>query len=74
MDAGFIGLGRTGAPKALNLIRAGHRVVVYDRMPLALPCVPMAVGPCLIGSDRHIPPHDHESILQAARGIFATKC
>jgi hypothetical protein len=44
-----------GAPMALNLIRAGHRVVVYNRTPLAPPHAPMAVGPFVIGSDRHIP-------------------
>ena len=31
MDVGFIGLGNMGAPMALNLIKAGHRVVVYNR-------------------------------------------
>jgi 3-hydroxyisobutyrate dehydrogenase-like beta-hydroxyacid dehydrogenase len=31
MDVGFIGLGRMGAPMALNLIQAGHRVTVYNR-------------------------------------------
>jgi 3-hydroxyisobutyrate dehydrogenase-like beta-hydroxyacid dehydrogenase len=31
MDVGFIGLGNMGMPMALNLIKAGHRVVVYNR-------------------------------------------
>src|SRR6202165_5261782 len=31
MDAGFIGLGHMGAPMALNLLKAGHRVTVYNR-------------------------------------------
>jgi 3-hydroxyisobutyrate dehydrogenase-like beta-hydroxyacid dehydrogenase len=31
MDVGFIGLGNMGTPMALNLIKAGHRVVVYNR-------------------------------------------
>src|SRR5882757_550011 len=31
MDVGFIGLGHMGAPMALNLLRAGHRVTVYNR-------------------------------------------
>ena len=31
MDVGFIGLGHMGAPMALNLLKAGHRVVVYNR-------------------------------------------
>jgi 3-hydroxyisobutyrate dehydrogenase-like beta-hydroxyacid dehydrogenase len=31
MDVGFIGLGNMGTPMALNLVKAGHRVVVYNR-------------------------------------------
>lgn len=31
MDVGFIGLGHMGAPMAANLLRAGHRLVVYNR-------------------------------------------
>ena len=33
MDVGFIGLGRMGLPMARNLIKAAHRVVVWDRTP-----------------------------------------
>jgi 3-hydroxyisobutyrate dehydrogenase-like beta-hydroxyacid dehydrogenase len=31
MDIGFIGLGSMGAPMALNLLKAGHRITVYNR-------------------------------------------
>ncbi|PAY09579.1 MULTISPECIES: NAD(P)-dependent oxidoreductase [Bradyrhizobium] len=31
MDVGFIGLGHMGRPMALNLLKAGHRVTVYNR-------------------------------------------
>jgi 3-hydroxyisobutyrate dehydrogenase-like beta-hydroxyacid dehydrogenase len=31
MDVGFVGLGHMGAPMALNLLKAGHRVTVYNR-------------------------------------------
>jgi 3-hydroxyisobutyrate dehydrogenase-like beta-hydroxyacid dehydrogenase len=31
MEVGFIGLGHMGAPMALNLVKAGHRVTVYNR-------------------------------------------
>ena len=31
MDVGFIGLGHMGAPMARNLLKAGHRVTVYNR-------------------------------------------
>ena len=30
MKVGFIGLGIMGKPMALNLVKAGHRLVVYD--------------------------------------------
>ena len=30
MHIGFIGLGNMGGPMALNLIKAGHTLVVYD--------------------------------------------
>ena len=33
MDVGFIGLGRMGAGMAANLLKAGHRVTVYNRTP-----------------------------------------
>jgi 3-hydroxyisobutyrate dehydrogenase-like beta-hydroxyacid dehydrogenase len=33
MDVGFIGLGRMGAGMAGNLLRAGHRVTVFNRTP-----------------------------------------
>jgi 3-hydroxyisobutyrate dehydrogenase-like beta-hydroxyacid dehydrogenase len=31
MDVGFIGLGHMGAPMALNLLKAGHRITVFNR-------------------------------------------
>ncbi|ACL56068.1 NAD(P)-dependent oxidoreductase [Methylobacterium nodulans] len=31
MDVGFLGLGRMGRPMALNLVKAGHRVRVWNR-------------------------------------------
>jgi 2-hydroxy-3-oxopropionate reductase len=33
MEIGFIGLGIMGRPMALNLIRAGHKLTVYNRTP-----------------------------------------
>src|SRR6266852_2445032 len=33
MNVGFIGLGRMGSGMATNLLRAGHRVTVYNRTP-----------------------------------------
>jgi 3-hydroxyisobutyrate dehydrogenase-like beta-hydroxyacid dehydrogenase len=33
MDIGFIGLGQMGAGMAANLVKAGHRVTVYNRSP-----------------------------------------
>ncbi len=33
---GFIGLGRMGRPMARNLLRAGYRLAVYDRLPEAM--------------------------------------
>jgi 3-hydroxyisobutyrate dehydrogenase-like beta-hydroxyacid dehydrogenase len=34
MNVGFIGLGQMGAGMAANLLRAGHRVTVYNRTPV----------------------------------------
>jgi 3-hydroxyisobutyrate dehydrogenase-like beta-hydroxyacid dehydrogenase len=31
MDIGLIGLGRTGSAAALNRVKAGHRLVVWNR-------------------------------------------
>src|ERR1041384_5800645 len=33
MDIGLIGMGIMGRPMALNLLRAGHRVTVWNRTP-----------------------------------------
>jgi len=35
-DIGFIGLGHMGAPMARNLLKAGHRLRVFDVSPSAL--------------------------------------
>jgi 3-hydroxyisobutyrate dehydrogenase-like beta-hydroxyacid dehydrogenase len=35
MDVGFIGLGQMGRAIAANLVRAGHRVLVWNRSPAA---------------------------------------
>ena len=37
MQLGMVGLGRMGANMARRLLRAGHRVVAYDRDPAAAP-------------------------------------
>jgi 3-hydroxyisobutyrate dehydrogenase-like beta-hydroxyacid dehydrogenase len=31
MEVGFVGLGHMGTPMALDLLKAGHRVIVYNR-------------------------------------------
>lgn len=36
MDLGFVGLGNMGGPMAANLVRAGHRLTVFDLSPAAL--------------------------------------
>jgi 3-hydroxyisobutyrate dehydrogenase len=36
MRIGFIGLGNMGGPMAANLVKAGHRVVVFDMMKAAV--------------------------------------
>ena len=36
MELGMIGLGKMGANMTTRLIRAGHRVVAYDRAPDAV--------------------------------------
>ncbi|MDY0271128.1 MAG: 3-hydroxyisobutyrate dehydrogenase [Advenella sp.] len=36
MNIGFIGLGHMGAPMALNLLKAGHKVYVYDLVESAV--------------------------------------
>ena len=36
MKVGFIGLGVMGAPMALNILKGGHELTVYDRSPEAV--------------------------------------
>lgn len=43
MDIGFIGLGSMGTPMALNLVRAGHAVRVWNRSPEAAAAVEGAI-------------------------------
>ena len=33
MKVGFIGLGVMGAPMALNILKHGHELTVFDRSP-----------------------------------------
>ena len=33
MKVGFIGLGNMGAPMAMNILKDGHRLTVYNRTP-----------------------------------------
>ena len=37
MDVGFIGLGAMGRPMALNLAKAGHRVIAWNRSSVEAP-------------------------------------
>lgn len=36
MQIGFLGLGNMGAPMALNLLKAGHQLTVFDLVPAAV--------------------------------------
>ena len=36
MKVGFIGLGVMGSPMALNILKAGHELTVFDRSPDAI--------------------------------------
>lgn len=46
MRIGFIGLGNMGGPMALNIMRAGHQVTVYDvRREAAAPHLDGGPGP-----------------------------
>ena len=47
MDLGMVGLGRMGMNMAIRLLRAGHRVVAFDRNP---PKVDAAVGDGAVGA------------------------
>jgi 3-hydroxyisobutyrate dehydrogenase-like beta-hydroxyacid dehydrogenase len=35
MHVGFVGTGNMGEPMALNVLKAGHQLTVYDRRPEA---------------------------------------
>jgi 3-hydroxyisobutyrate dehydrogenase-like beta-hydroxyacid dehydrogenase len=39
MDVGFVGVGRMGSAMASNLLKAGHRVRVWDKSPATLPAL-----------------------------------
>ncbi len=39
---GFIGLGHMGGPMALNLLKAGHRLQVFDLVPQAVQALAQA--------------------------------
>ena len=44
MQIGFIGVGNMGGPMAQNLLRAGHKVTVYDLAPAAVAALVAAGG------------------------------
>ncbi|GAB4392263.1 MAG: 3-hydroxyisobutyrate dehydrogenase [Gammaproteobacteria bacterium] len=48
---GFIGLGHMGQPMALNLLRAGHQLTVYDLQPAAMATLEQAGAQCAATSD-----------------------
>ena len=50
MDIGFIGLGNMGRGMALNLVKAGHRVTVYNRSAeKSEPVVQQGASPATLG-------------------------
>ena len=46
MNIGYIGLGIMGAPMALNLLKAGHALFVYNRTRSK--CVPLQAAGAMV--------------------------
>ena len=58
---GFVGLGIMGRPMAKNLLKAGHKVTVYDIMPAGMDDVVSA------GADKGSSPKD---VAAKAKGLL----
>ncbi|HEX2174200.1 MAG TPA: NAD(P)-dependent oxidoreductase [Dehalococcoidia bacterium] len=82
MQVGFIGTGHMGNPMALNLIRAGHRLVVHDLRPEAAANLleagaVWAVSPHFVASQVDVlftslpGPAEMEHVLTGPNGILA---
>jgi 2-hydroxy-3-oxopropionate reductase len=76
MNIGFIGLGIMGKPMARNLIKAGHKLTVYDLHPERVAEVvrhPTAEGAAALGELRSrieaFPRHAATKRVIAARGV-----
>jgi len=67
MDIGFIGLGVMGQPMALNLVRAGSRLVVWNRSPEAVEAV-RAAGARVASSPADVFRQTRVVILMLANG------
>ena len=70
MDVGFIGLGSMGRGMARNLIKAGHRVSVYNRSPepakeLAREGAMIASTPAAVGGDVIVTMVSDDAALEA---------
>jgi len=73
MNIGFIGLGNMGGPMALNLLKAGHSLQVFDLVPASVQRLTEA-GARALGSPADIARSDVELIitmLPAARHVKA---
>lgn len=73
MNIGFIGLGNMGGPMALNLLKAGHSLQVFDLMPASVQRLTEA-GAQALGSPAEIARSNVELIitmLPAARHVKA---
>ena len=80
INIGFIGPGIMGAPMALNLLKAGHKLWVYARRPAAAQVL-VAAGATLCASPAEVARHtevifsivsdtpDVESVIFGAQGI-----
>ncbi len=81
MDVGFVGLGNMGSAMARSLLRAGHRVTVYNRSAApaealasegaTLATTPAAAAACGVVLSMLADDHAAESVCGGAEGIAA---
>ena len=54
MQIGFIGLGHMGGPMAINLVKAGHNVKVFDLSAAAIASVVAAGGQAAVSAQNAV--------------------
>ena len=70
---GFIGLGNMGAPMAQNLLKSGHKLIVYDVTPTSLEKA-VSAGAVKADSPAHVAEQSRTIVTMLPAGTHVLEC